>query len=437
MPRLPFKKLKVLLIPALAVSLLLSACADKRNKSGGVVDGGGGGDVIYTSKEDVLKAVKESWALITGKDPGNPLLLAYWHLHPESQKDGNKERDLFELLSKILSGPAKIPNIANLKPEDNFSHLGVFDLSNINYLAEKKLNVVENDLCNGPGDHKFLASVTSLSRDGEICVSVSGLMKLPSGSIRTDLLALFAHEIAHLNGADETLARRFQAFFLRSASKLTRSDGDEAKAHFLKDLGILIGEGLLALELPLESEIRQEDLIQIADVGNSFTRHKIPNPYLGPQLYINRPLMFPAVAQAQENLSRKFWALARRLKEFKNKNGRLTRQHWQIIAPVANELLAFYNLFESYLYAEPPTSSRRDGLKESFQALHEHFEPEKAPPKVPDQDSSKNPTIPIPPPPPLPPDLSNSEEAERKYDEELKSLVPPLDDPSKWIRDEE
>lgn len=452
MPRPPFEKLAVLTTAVFAVAALLSGCtSDKKYGGGGVVDGGGGGDVIYTSKEDVLKAVKESWNLISGKNPGNPLLIAYWQLHPENRTgEASREKEVFDILAKILSGPVPIPQIKYLKPEDDFTSPSSFNLSNLDYLADKNLDLKENDLCTGPGDHKYLASVTRLTRDGEICVSISGLMKLPSGSLRTDLLALFAHEIAHLNGADERLARRFQAFFLSSAANLTRSDGDGVKSGSLKKVKEVVFIILETLALPLGQLITQEDLVQISRASQSVDSIKVPNPYLGPQLYLNRPLLFPEVRREQWRLAETLSALGYRLAELKEKNGQLSGHHWELIEDIARQATAFYALYAHYLYEDKKLQVDHRKLPldpeliEGYESLHQHYQPEKyaAKRRQAEEEEHKRESLSLPEPPPPPPidpkELERQEKEDRRqHRERMEKLVPPLDDPSKWIYDEE
>lgn len=214
MPRLP------LLIPLL-VALAIGACADKRSpksSGGGVVDSGGGGDFVYNTPETVRKAIEKAWSTLLDESPSNPMVVAYNLLSENKSRTADDERVL-EILKKTLSGS---------RPFQHF-----IDGRNLGYLKSKKPKLAEDALCSGPSDHQFLASVTKLNRDGEICVSVNGLVNIPMGTLMSDVIGLLVHEIVHLNGYGERDARLTHSFFIRNMNFILRKDGKRTREQLL------------------------------------------------------------------------------------------------------------------------------------------------------------------------------------------------------------
>jgi hypothetical protein len=289
---------------AIALAISISACKGRKKDDGGVVDGGGGGDVIYNSREDALTAVDQAWRLMISHTPANPIFHAYQQLRKKHIKERLSKDDeaIYVLLVKMLSGPEKIPSA----PSNSVD----FNLTNLNYLSEKKLRLLEDDLCSGPGDHKFMASVTKLDRSGEICVSIKALMRLPSGNLKPDLIALFAHEIAHLNGADEPAARQIQKFFISSISQLLRQSTDELKAEKLatfRDNILLQWLGLIPENYDRFVKAHRQTAF---DISHGLARLEVPDPYVGQELHIARPELFLTVKKKAAKLSSYYYALA-------------------------------------------------------------------------------------------------------------------------------
>jgi hypothetical protein len=188
-------------------------------QDGGVLDGGGG-DFMYNTREEVVQTLNDVWAQLTISRPDNPILVTYLNLTEAAPTI--EDRYVLKMLVQILSiKPNQRPFVRDDTP-DRFEEL---ELSK--YLKDKHLKLLEKDRCEGPDDHKYMASVTKLDRGGEICVSLGALENSPTGSLKFDLLALMVHEIAHLNGYREDDARRIQRYFLVHMPQILRLDGKQ------------------------------------------------------------------------------------------------------------------------------------------------------------------------------------------------------------------
>ncbi len=228
----PIRKLFIL-----AFSVAILACSKGRdNRGGGVVDGGGGGDFVFSSQEEVNSAVDKAWQMFTDDGLTNIMLKALTvftvkELEQTVLKDGSALTEKETQVQKILMKALNLPRPKRAGDESLFVNPN--EPLDIQYLKQKKLNLPANELCSGPHDHKYLASVSKLNREGEVCISIHGLMRHPTGSLKTDVLALIAHEIAHLNGFGENEARLVQKHFLTHMQKILRKDGETARLQIL------------------------------------------------------------------------------------------------------------------------------------------------------------------------------------------------------------
>lgn len=232
---------QILIAAAIAVSL--AACGKKRNNGGGTLDGGGG-DPVLATREQVVKAVNDSWSLLTKTTPANPLISAEYVLAdllwPITGKLDTNDPEIREaqkahaMLAKIFSLP---PDRRIGFPRPKFP--------NIEQLGKKRLQMLEKGLCSGSAHKATTASVTKLSMEGEICVSIDGLQRLATASLSHAVLALLVHEIAHLVGYDEDDAKFLENYFIKNIDKILRKDGAGARASYRDAVDRLSGLKLI------------------------------------------------------------------------------------------------------------------------------------------------------------------------------------------------
>jgi hypothetical protein len=203
-------------------------CSPKRSSGGGGLDGGGG-NFEYQTRDEVIKTIEQVRELMLKKPDGyiikNPLIKAHDDLSQKELWNENfseEQKYILGMLRKILD----IESIATESDSPGFSANG--------YLDKIKINYAETSLCNGPGDRQYTASVNHLDRSGEICISVYELTHIPSSNLYYDIVALFAHEIAHLNGYGEADARRLQRYIVRNMKSIMREDNTWTKSFFLE-----------------------------------------------------------------------------------------------------------------------------------------------------------------------------------------------------------
>ncbi len=340
------------LLPIFALSLILvSGCnrGGQKGKGGGGVDGGGGGDFIYNTREEVLATVEQTWRLMATQTAANPILHAYNRI-ANPQHMSTEDELIYLTLEKMLSGPDEIPGSPS-SSED-------FQFKNMAYLSTKKLNIVENGLCSGPGDHKFLASVTKLDRSGEICVSLQGLMKLPTGNLRRDLVALFAHEIAHLNGADEPTARAVQRYFIKTMAKLLRESSDEVKEKLMGDFRSDVVLQWLGLLPKNYDRFDSANAATANRIAHGLANLQVPDPYVGPDLNIVQPELYLQIKKKKNRLSSYFSALFEGT--LSNRTDSLNEKDLRKLRRLGLELVDLTNDFNLYLFGKPLASWYRE-----------------------------------------------------------------------------
>lgn len=187
---------------------------------GGVVDGGGGGDFIYNSREAVVEAIKSTWDDVISWSGQNPVYIAR-NLAEKIEPKDRQEELAHQILDSIFGDKD-----GKYVPGESLSE-------NTKYIREKKLRIELEGYCSGPHDQRFMASVTRLDRQGEMCISAYALMRLPTSNVKYDLIGLFVHEAAHLNGFDEDSARTVQQFVLKNLPRIFNHDHSDARHAFL------------------------------------------------------------------------------------------------------------------------------------------------------------------------------------------------------------
>lgn len=247
----------------LALIFTLSCDRPKKKDGGGVVDSGGGGDFIYNSEEEVVRAIDEVWAHSVAKDLFfNPALMALNLLKIKNTLTAD-ERIAKEVLTRaISSGP---PHFS----QENLS-------TNTDYLRNAKYKLNTTGFCQGPHDHNYLASVTRLNRSAEVCFSVYGLMRTPSGSLNYDLYGLLAHEVAHMNGYGEPEARAVQRYILKNIKRLLRQNNDHARWVYMREVSKDADLWITLIRYDHFDQDYAAAVYDYAQLVNGFT-HKIVN----------------------------------------------------------------------------------------------------------------------------------------------------------------
>ncbi len=166
---------------------------------------GGGGNVGGSTKTEVLNAIKQmDSGGIYNFLPTNPMMwFAILKQARTAALSGNA--DIEALLDKMfVSSDSAFQSTAIYKDWLNTSR-----------------NQIESGPCSGDGAPSD-ASVGERKLGSPVCVSVVRLQRLPKSSLGKEIDGLMAHEFAHHFGADETLARNFQRYFMDRVERLVR-----------------------------------------------------------------------------------------------------------------------------------------------------------------------------------------------------------------------
>ncbi len=89
------------------------------------------------------------------------------------------------------------------------------------YIDLIKVNLNEDGPCTYHDDKESDASVSKFIRDAEVCFSLKTLQRIPKASLNKHITALWAHELAHLNGFDEVLAQKLEAAIIEIYDAVT------------------------------------------------------------------------------------------------------------------------------------------------------------------------------------------------------------------------
>ncbi len=321
------------------IGLLFSAgCQPKRSKGGGGVDGGGGGEFVYQSKEDVVKAVDEVWAQITVRNFDNPIGYAWNSLLQKSKISDltREEARAFFILDRIFSnGPPSWKKENMIKDTE--------------YIWKRPPHLEMDGLCSGPHDKKYLASVTKLDRSGEICISVHGLMRTPAGSLHHDLIGLFIHEAAHLNGFDEQDAQLIQKYILKNVLRILLLNGDEERHSYAQNFW-KEKTRFWPILLPLthRAPIDLAYVRRVASFANIYDRERIPEflhrraarPELRDSLDSHKSLLVDDIRAYAEDI----------YTELKAERTELLPRHLRQVRRLAMKLLEADRMLRLYLF---------------------------------------------------------------------------------------
>lgn len=268
------------------------------NNGGGGVDGGGG-QFVKPTREEAFHQVKSAWTLLTLSRPDNPMLVVYLHIkdQQENKKMTPEQGEILLMLEKILGTGADADKnlLAVVKPNMETLHTMKLDLPELEvsrYLKPKKLNFKEDGLCTGPAHDPAMASVTKLSRDGEVCVSIWGILQQPAASLKADIMGLLIHEIAHLNGYQEEAARKIQDYFLKTADLALRTRGEYSLSRYWILLYYQIHYGIMNTVMDNDAATKGEHFVKIVrQLG-----FMLPVPYVGDNVPIAKPERYAEVS---------------------------------------------------------------------------------------------------------------------------------------------
>lgn len=295
-----------LILTVLALGLVACGKGSKKSGGGGGVDGGGG-QFAKPSREEALKEVNTAWELLSSSKPDNPIVVVYLYLmeQQEKKKLNPEGREILIMIEKILGAVPGQNLLADSTPNMQKLETIKLDLPELEltkYLRPKKLSFREDGLCTGPAHEPAMASVTKLSRDGEMCVSIFGIRQQPAATLKSDILGLLVHEIAHLNGYDETAAKALQKYFINSAGLALRMKG---RYHLERYMNLMLQQlieriGLIMMRPP--DEALADDLIKSVQTFGFL----LPVPYWGDDVRIDKPERYTEVSNLFVNFGQSY-----------------------------------------------------------------------------------------------------------------------------------
>ncbi len=311
-------------------------------RSGGVVDGGGGGNFHYHTREEVIEAIEEVWADMVSVKPGNPVGLAYSYARETDPARGGDPK-VAEIISKIVSHenwqPGKDVNFATDEIKQNTT-----------YIRNQKIRREEDGYCAAQDERKYLGAVDRLDRRGRICISVYGLMRLPSGSLKADLMGLLIHEAAHLNGYNEEDARHIQRYFLKHYRFIVRQAGEYARFNRKTNL-YTSATSYWATVIRYEPLTEQyvKSLYRLAHRFKPF----VPPPELHDDLGEKHPELRKEVSTSRTELVSDIEDFARDLEdELASNQTRVLPRHLRRMGKLAKQMVDFEILHHHWLFGE-------------------------------------------------------------------------------------
>ncbi len=351
-----------IIVPALVI--ILSPLMARANRGGGVVDGGGGGDFIFINRDEVEGMIHQVWSLYLDQSAANPLNVAYRLL--EAKPDATEEEvKVARILRKIMSVPNEI-------------FFPFFGTPVHQYLGSKKLRMPDQELCAGPQEKHFLASVSSLNRDGQICVSVFGLMRLPSGAVRTDILALIAHELAHLNGYGEEDALILQKFFLKESKLILRKGTEDIRSRFAHAIWANVTS-----QWTVMVNYNSVDFMYLRRLQSlQYESHKAQVSYFedivpGDDIEIARPDLWPSIRDRLNNWRTRLKAYGSQVGGAFDKDNRtrLTPENLLTVRALALDLVEVQREVDLYFFGNPKSGRSSEYFEQEKKLIEQATDP--------------------------------------------------------------
>jgi hypothetical protein len=93
------------------------------------------------------------------------------------------------------------------------------------YLSESRLTLKEDGPCPAADKPNAAGSVSAYKIGADLCLSVYELSRTPPGALKAQVASVLAHEMTHLLGFDENIAKIVQKAVVENFEKISRRDG--------------------------------------------------------------------------------------------------------------------------------------------------------------------------------------------------------------------
>ncbi|MGE4131848.1 MAG: hypothetical protein AB7F86_09415 [Bdellovibrionales bacterium] len=191
---------------------LLIACHRDHPKKGGN-GGGGGGQVARSTPEQVQKAIQEARELVAVRDARHNIF-AQFVLSVSGKQREDKEKGR-PLATEVPAGKLFDVTSQLNQPErwELKTFAALWDKAPAIRLFENPVNITDKGSCANSEHKQADASVSQNNLDGRLCLSIHSLTRIPPQNLLQSILALLAHESAHLAGQNEFEAQEMQDLF--------------------------------------------------------------------------------------------------------------------------------------------------------------------------------------------------------------------------------
>lgn len=193
---------------AILASLLIGVslgCSKEQTRQQGT-ENTGGGSAAHSTAAEVNKAL--DLAVKLANDPNHQMNIFVQFFMDAGRKSS----------SDFIKRPDHLfPSLGNIEPTAELGDLAdgtQFRSPFLEALSKNKLErrITGDCLTTLQGEHKD-ASVSQLSLNADICVSIGNLTRIPPSSLLREILSLMLHEAVHMAGAGESEAKIWQKEF--------------------------------------------------------------------------------------------------------------------------------------------------------------------------------------------------------------------------------
>jgi hypothetical protein len=180
----------------------------------GTSDPGGGGIINVSSEEQVLAAIERTRRFVISK---KGYLLFYKYL-PEAYGAKKESTAPFRSLLRKIAAPRDW-SAAN-DPLHPLPHLNIESYLSLSPLVMMTKDTAEKNCAPKSYNQYPDAYASSFSYGATICFNIQHLRRLTPDNLFNQLLALWAHELCHLNGCSESQADALDDYVIDSLNKL-------------------------------------------------------------------------------------------------------------------------------------------------------------------------------------------------------------------------
>ncbi|MGE4130414.1 MAG: hypothetical protein AB7F86_02185 [Bdellovibrionales bacterium] len=333
---------------------------------------GGGGGASQSTPELVNQAIDKAISMALEPDWGKNIFVQFIQDGTYPAENSGDDDRIEVILSPKFIFPKKGDGQAQME--------GAYESPMLKAFGKNKITRLPIGDCPRPPDEETAdASVSGLTLNADICFSVGNLTKLPPSILLREVLALVFHEAAHMGGAKEPDAKKYQRVFTQY---FAARFGDITVDDFNYKAEIAIGFANIRIKRALELAKQKPDSPAVFAAMGAILGAINSVPYMDDALQIEfkaRPKhpelvenFWHRINLVSQQISASFeppWEL--QMYTLVQYTGRIARPD-EVVAKITEQALGMQCLFDNYKALETG-ALRKECMLKPLTAMDKYF----------------------------------------------------------------